>query len=343
MDSRAHESTHFKQLEREGLIHLDVSEPPKPENNRIELRQESSTELSTASTSSTESSSTTSTEATLTSSSIALSTGDHQSTLASTRTSTSSTQTPVTVIPTPLPSPFDTSIGSNFTSQACPNFFTSFLGDSKFISCVPVSLLLQTSAAFFRAEQDPALLRETLDAACDAPFAECTTYLSSIATQLISSSNCGPDYTADNPLVQRAYNGLVAYAPVYRATCLKDAETGQYCFEEAVSINASSPADPYPYFTALGLSLPTGSRPSCSLCLKQTMDIFQYYAADTNQPLSYAYQGSADEVDAGCGGGFANKTVNAASSTTGGAASLATPPMVSYALAVITVGFLFML
>ncbi|KAI4121632.1 MAG: hypothetical protein LQ347_006790, partial [Umbilicaria vellea] len=43
----------------------------------------------------------------------------------------------------PLPRPFDTSLGSNFTSPDCPNFFSSFLGNSTFTSCLPLSLLLQ--------------------------------------------------------------------------------------------------------------------------------------------------------------------------------------------------------
>jgi len=45
----------------------------------------------------------------------------------------------------PLPSPFDTSLGNNFTSSSCPAFFNSFLGNSTFKSCLPFSLLLQVS------------------------------------------------------------------------------------------------------------------------------------------------------------------------------------------------------
>lgn len=43
----------------------------------------------------------------------------------------------------PLPSPFDTNLGNNFTSNSCPDFFKKFLASSEFQSCLPFSLLLQ--------------------------------------------------------------------------------------------------------------------------------------------------------------------------------------------------------
>jgi hypothetical protein len=43
-----------------------------------------------------------------------------------------------------LPQPFDTSIGSNFTTgSGCPAFFSNFLNNALFQSCYPFSLLLQ--------------------------------------------------------------------------------------------------------------------------------------------------------------------------------------------------------
>jgi hypothetical protein len=46
---------------------------------------------------------------------------------------------------TRLPQPFDSSIGSNFTSSTCPDFITTFLKDTSFVNCYPFSLLLQVS------------------------------------------------------------------------------------------------------------------------------------------------------------------------------------------------------
>lgn len=47
----------------------------------------------------------------------------------------------------PLPSPFDSSLGNNFTAASCPTFFQSFLSNSTFSECLPLSLLLQVCAA----------------------------------------------------------------------------------------------------------------------------------------------------------------------------------------------------
>lgn len=44
-----------------------------------------------------------------------------------------------------LPRPFDSSIGTNFTSTTCPDFFNDFLSNPTFNECLPFSLLLQVS------------------------------------------------------------------------------------------------------------------------------------------------------------------------------------------------------
>ena len=43
----------------------------------------------------------------------------------------------------PLPHPFDTSLGNNFTAISCPTFFNTFLTNDTFNACLPLSLLLQ--------------------------------------------------------------------------------------------------------------------------------------------------------------------------------------------------------
>lgn len=48
------------------------------------------------------------------------------------------------------------------------------------------------------------------------------------ATDLIKDTNCGAEYKDSNPTVLQAYNGLVAYAPVYQAGCERDS-AGSYC------------------------------------------------------------------------------------------------------------------
>jgi hypothetical protein len=53
------------------------------------------------------------------------------------------------VIPTPFPQPFD-SLGQNFSSLACQNFFINMTQTEAFRSCRPFSLLLQSSNDFIQ-------------------------------------------------------------------------------------------------------------------------------------------------------------------------------------------------
>jgi hypothetical protein len=208
----------------------------------------------------------------------------------------------------PLPSPFDTSLGSNFTSQACPGFFDDFLRNATFKECHPTSLLLQNSNSFFQASRSSVLLSQALDASCGASLAKCSPLMASFATQLIQDSNCGQEYRNQNPLVTQAHAGLISYEPLYRATCVKSSETGNYCFADAIT-NTTNPSDSYPYYTALGTDLPAASRPTCNKCLQDTMDSFAGYAANRDQPVSRTYTSTAQQINLGCGPSFVNATV----------------------------------
>lgn len=212
---------------------------------------------------------------------------------------------------TGLPSPFDTSLGSNFTDSTCPTYFSTFLSDSTFLSCLPMSLLLQNSMSFFQAARSPSLLRKTLDTSCSASLAVCSPLMSKFAEQLISQGNCQDDCQRQNPLVMQAYAGLQAYEPLYQATCLKDNATGAYWFSEAM--DSDNADDSYPYYTAIGLQLPAGSEPSCTDGLKATMSIFAGYAVQQNQPLSNTYLSCASQVNSKCGSDFATTQIQSVS------------------------------
>ncbi|KAK5341736.1 hypothetical protein LTR98_002530 [Exophiala xenobiotica] len=313
IDALVHESSFFKELEAKGEIHIDLSEPPsrrdlsgRGDTTYLQKRQDDvvPTTVSESETSSTSSiTSAPSTSAGVETTSAPAIATDTDTNLSPTVVSTSISPS-ITVVTTPLPSPFDTSLGSNFTQSSCPSFFSTFLSNSTFQSCVAVSLLLQNSNSFFRAMRSATLLTQTLDSACNAPLAICSPLMTNLASQLIDADNCGQDFKAENALVSQAYAGLIAYEPVYRATCLHDSITGGYCFSQAIT-NTTNQADSYPYYSALGLSMPTDARPTCSQCLKDTMTIFAGYAQDTKQPLSNTYLTSANQIDAGCGAGFA--------------------------------------
>ena len=136
-----------------------------------------------------------------------------------------------------------------------------------------------------------------------------------LATELLSNANCGRDFRDQQPLVLQAYNGLVAYEPVYRATCIEDSNNN-YCYADAIT-NLASPGDAYPYFTAIGINLPASAKPTCNDCLKKTMQVFAEYAVRKEQPLSQTYLACANQVDGGCGAGFADTSVKVGSVDSG--------------------------
>ncbi|ERF68767.1 hypothetical protein EPUS_07254 [Endocarpon pusillum Z07020] len=210
--------------------------------------------------------------------------------------------------PSALPSPFDTSLGDNFTAQGCPNFFNAFLNNATFRDCHPTSLLLQNSHSFFRISRSLVSLSQALDASCKPSLAQCSPLMASLASQLMQDSNCGQDYRNQNSLVVQAHAGLVSYEPLYRATCLRDRATGNYCFADAIT-NTSNLSDSYPYYTALGTILPAAARPTCDECLQGTMEIFAGYATNRDQPVSKTYISTAQQINMGCGPEFVNTTV----------------------------------
>ena len=329
LESENYNSPLFRRLARRGEIYIDRRDPPPMPRLVIDRRQTTEEPSATgAAATSTGAPKASPSEAASTSSPTVSATGAAassqtsgaaQTQISSTTEASSSTHsgTPTTTIvaapsntsgSTPLPSPFDTSLGSNFTSQACPDFFNSFLNNATFKSCVPISLLLQNSNSFFKASRSSLLLSMTLDAACAVSLPKCQPLMSSLASDLISDDNCGQDFRNENPLVAQAHAGLVAYEPLYRATCLKSNDTGNYCLSDAIT-NQENPSDAYPYYTALGINLPAASRPTCNKCLQNTLSIFAGYAADRNQPLSSTYIPTAQQIDVSCGPEFANTTV----------------------------------
>ncbi|KAI9788608.1 MAG: hypothetical protein M1833_002903, partial [Piccolia ochrophora] len=184
----------------------------------------------------------------------------------------------------PLPRPFDAGLGSNYTSDSCPAFIRKFLASSEFQKCLPLSLLLQNSNSFFKAEKSITRITQVLDSICDADFNSCSALMSSLAEGLRQEENCAADYEAENSLVIQAYNGLVSFDSLFQAGCLRSS-SGSYCFADAIT-NFSSPSDSYIYFIPLGVPLPGASRPSCNECLKKSMSFFSNFASNASEPVS---------------------------------------------------------
>lgn len=174
----------------------------------------------------------------------------------------------------------------------------------------------QNSISFFQAEKSLVRITQTLDATCAANVTTCTTLMNSFASNLTQSTTCSADLTSQNPLIEQAHQGLLAYKPLYQASCLRDPTTKAYCFAEAVT-NSTSPSDTYTYFLPLNVSLPGGSQPTCNSCLQQTMTVFEAASADRSSALASDYVGAAMQVNVNCGPGFVNASLPAAAAVSG--------------------------
>ncbi|KAF2837876.1 hypothetical protein M501DRAFT_936794 [Patellaria atrata CBS 101060] len=212
-----------------------------------------------------------------------------------------------TLTDTALPSPFDTNLGNNFTSPACPAFFNDFLKNSTFKSCLPISVLLRNSNSFFIATKNLVTITRTLDASCNADFRVCSALMEELGAKITDDAFCGSDFERENPMVIQAYEGFLAYQPLYQAACTRDV-SGSYCFATAIT-NRSSISDSYPYYLPVGVAWPGGARPSCNECLKGIMRVFSDFASNKTQLIHETYQPAAQQMNIACGPEFINTTI----------------------------------
>lgn len=200
--------------------------------------------------------------------------------------------------------PFDSSLKTDdMKAKGCPDFFNSFLNNDDFLDCVPISSLLRTSSAFFEVSRSLVRLTRTLDEACAAPRDHCSDLLSNLAEKIVKKDNCGADVDAKTGLVMSALQGFLAYDPVRDATCLKNPDTGDYCFADAMT-NTTHPEDANVYHMPLGTPLPGGARPTCNDCLQATMRIFANASKEDDQPIAGLYNPGAEQLNIGCGPSF---------------------------------------
>ncbi|OJJ47897.1 hypothetical protein ASPZODRAFT_30742, partial [Penicilliopsis zonata CBS 506.65] len=211
-----------------------------------------------------------------------------------------------------MPSPFDTGIGTNFTVSSCPKFLNKLIANETMIGCHAVSMLLETSDAFFEMLTSAVDLTRVLQKSCSVSVETCSEVLTDFASNLVEDSACGQDYELGNPVVKEAYRSMVAYEPVYRATCLINPSTEDYCFVDA-ALNTSNIADYYVYFLPLGTALTSSNHPTCNKCLQADMTVFSEWAEVKGQPLTSVYLAAAAQVDERCGDDFATTNITVAS------------------------------
>lgn len=235
---------------------------------------------------------------------------------------------------TDIPSPYDTLAYNFANTTSCRNFYAEWRANKTITDCHPVSLLLENSNAFFHALRSNTTTSRILNTTCAQDVDQCTSIMSNLAVDLLKSKNCGLDYQNGNSVVQGTYRDLVAYKPIYSATCLKNTATQNYCFVDAIS-NSTSPDDYSVYLMPLGTALSTGSKPSCSTCLRNTVDLFSQWAKVDGQPLTMTYLSSASVMNAYCGTDFAPTNITVGSSTVTAGASAAVPSGVGVVLSVL--------
>ncbi|KAI1854521.1 hypothetical protein JX265_007611 [Neoarthrinium moseri] len=246
-----------------------------------------------------------------------------------TSTATASPTT-TTYVSSPLPSPFDTAIASNFSSSdgdGCADFINDLLVNPDFKSCYAFSMLIQGSNSFFQAEKSLVSITQVLDATCNGPNVTfCTKYMNDAAKNLTDSSNCATDFELENSLVVQVYAGLKAYQPMYSASCLKTADTSAYCFANAVT-NRSALADVYLYYLPLNISYPNSTVPNCNECTRSTMGIFQAATADRDAYIANTYADAADTINAECGVSYVNATLPQARVSNAATSVAQAPPL----------------
>ncbi|KAF2440357.1 hypothetical protein P171DRAFT_368212 [Karstenula rhodostoma CBS 690.94] len=205
-----------------------------------------------------------------------------------------------------IPTAFDSALNNNFTNN-CATFFKTMLQSETVTGCHPFSLMLRTSNALFKASKSLVRITQTLEATCAADSTQCTAGTNELARKLLTDDACKVDYDNNNPQVVQAYNGLVAYEPLYLASCLKDDE-GDYCYANAVTNTTSQGVDAIPFYLPLGVPMHSGARPTCNSCLQDEMAIFSQFAANSSQPVSQTYSSAADTISMYCGSAFVNVT-----------------------------------
>jgi hypothetical protein len=212
---------------------------------------------------------------------------------------------------TNLPTAFDT-LSNNFANATCVAFFDKFRSNSTFTDCVAISLLLGNSNSFFHTLTSAVATAHVLDVACAQPVAKCASIMTSLAKQMLHDSNCGGDYESHNSVVQSVYQELMAYEPMYHASCLTNPSTKDYCFVDAVT-NISAPNDYNVYMVPIGSTLTLSGQLTCNECLQATMDVFAHWASVDGQSLDNTYLPSAKVVNNYCGSNFARTNVTVGS------------------------------
>jgi hypothetical protein len=193
------------------------------------------------------------------------------------------------VLPTPFPQAFDSTLGQNFTTQNCADFFANMTQSAPFRACRPFSLLFRGSASFInvslfpcstvvdtdsfpQAQSNLTLLNAVVWGTCNTntPEAQCASNMSWFADTL--QETCKTELTGGNAMAAAALTGLKAYSVMRQAACTTNPTTNTYCLVDA--IRAPTASDIYFFGLPLGTPLPAATKPTCSSCSKSLLGLY---------------------------------------------------------------------
>ncbi|KAH9979744.1 hypothetical protein BJV74DRAFT_981875 [Russula compacta] len=217
------------------------------------------------------------------------------------------------VLPTPFPQPFDTTLGSNFTTNSCQTFFTNMTQTLPFRQCRPFSFLSQTSSSFcWLAQSNLTALNIDIWGTCNTPVDadQCTANMGWFASELLVA--CSQEKSERNQMVLQALASLRTYSMMREVACLVDQNTSTYCYVEAAS--SSNPSDLYIYSLPFGVPLPANTTLSCSGCSESVMALFGEQANQTDG-LEQTYSAAEDLATSKCGPTYAHTQSALASSS----------------------------
>ncbi|BEI85505.1 hypothetical protein CcaverHIS002_0509060 [Cutaneotrichosporon cavernicola] len=221
---------------------------------------------------------------------------------------------PPAAAPAPTPTPLDTSISSSL-SHECMTYLTNLISNSTFLSCLPFSLLLQTSNSYrtqitnARSSGNYSYLNELVAyAASPAPGSEtCDQTFAGFAETMRDRTNCGSDLNSGMPVARQARRGLSNYAAVRTAAGLVNPDTGSYCYLEAAA--SERPDDAYLWQLPMGNILPSTSIPTCSKCSALVMNHWGTWSTNTTTLNGTMINSAASTINAKCGANFVSVTV----------------------------------
>jgi hypothetical protein len=120
---------------------------------------------------------------------------------------------------------------------------------------------------------------------------------------------CASELKNGNVLASQAHTGFKMYSQMREAACLVNNRTQSYCFVEAAA--DESPIDLYFWELPNGHSIPSGSIPSCSDCIRDVMSIYAKVVTDapkrdnaTALPLASTYPPASQIAAKQCGSAY---------------------------------------